>query len=123
MLKEENLSFGKIAKKFDEFAGSSGTKFIVNQKISEYGEIRELDIDRKNKRIFVSVMLKGENSVIDFKIEKYKFIKKEGKSFFVFDYAECNREWLDRVLKKHIAGKPLPIPEQHIDFLKDFIEE
>lgn len=67
--------FGKIIKSLDQLTGSAGIKLFINRQYGEYGKMIELKIDNKNKKVIASVLLKGESSPIEVRIDNYEIIR------------------------------------------------
>ena len=60
--------------------------------IAKYGAITSLRLDSANKKIQLSLTLKGENQPIDLEA-RYRVEKSRAGSILVIESAHCSREW------------------------------
>ena len=113
--------FSKVAKGLDRLTGSASTTFAINLLIGEYGKMIELRIDNKNQKVIASVVLKGESSPIEVRIDKYEIIKKDSSASVLVKDASSDKAWVDAVLKNFVIGKSFDVPADKIDFLDNFL--
>lgn len=111
----------RLAKGLDHLTGSASTKVAINQLIGEYGKMIELRIDNKNKTVIASVLLKGESSPIEVRIDKYEIIKNDSSASVLVKDASSDKAWLNAVLKNFVIGKSFDVPADKIDFIDDFL--
>lgn len=90
---------------------------ILSTKIQDYGEIVNLSIDSKRKKIMVEVLLKGENDTIQLKIDQYSLLDFGKKTYVTFDEVVTSREWLNVLIKEHL---PQFLPEKKIEIPPDY---
>ena len=111
----------KIAKGIDSLTGSYSTRYIINQIISEYGSIVNLEIDKNNKKIEVTLLLDGEILPVKIRIDKYDIRGRNGDPRIVLEKASADKAWVDTVMKNHVIGKPFNLPREHIEFVNEFL--
>jgi|SaaInlStandDraft_3_1057020.scaffolds.fasta_scaffold132514_1 hypothetical protein len=115
------MSLKSITAKFlDVVTGSGSTRYVINQKIGEYGKIVDLNIDKVQKKIDVVVQLKGEIMSIDIAIEKYSIEGGQSPKIFI-NKAHSNKPWVNAILRNHIVGKRFDLPGEHSDILDEFL--
>ena len=81
---------------------SALTKKYVNSKLKGYGEMVNLKVDSKNKKIELEVLLKGEKESIFINFEEYEVVRKDDSNYIKFKNVSASREWLE-VLIQDIA--------------------
>ena len=100
-LKNSTISF--LAKKF------------INNRIKEYGEMVNLKIDSKNKRIELDILLKGEKESIIIYIDKYEIVNKNDNNYIKFNKISSSREWISVLLNNLIVPNYAPKKMLEID--------
>ena len=85
-------------------------RFAINKKLRSIGEMTELSIDTKNKRVRVRLELLGEHQPIDVDILRYSLKEKGETTYITIEEATASREWLTVALRKFVVGQDLPIP-------------
>jgi hypothetical protein len=91
---------------------STVIKNIANGFMKKFGEIKELDINSKNKKIHLSVYLKGEKGDVIIDIGNYKISKIDDGYFIELYEVSANRYWIDALLNTFIYEKKFPIPQK-----------
>ena len=89
---------------------SKAAKAFVNERIKNYGQVRELSIDSKRRRIEVVCELKGEVSPIGVTIEKYHVEQKAGKTFIEVLDSSATRPWMQAAMRDHLHGRKFEVP-------------
>ncbi|MCI5157558.1 MAG: DUF697 domain-containing protein [Candidatus Electrothrix sp. AUS1_2] len=102
---------GKIITGLDRMTGSKSTMFAINKGISKYGRLSRLDIDRMNRKISASIILKGENTTIEIMLEDYAIKSKGISAGIVFYKAASDKEWLTEILRNFVIGEVFEIPK------------
>jgi hypothetical protein len=110
-----------ILSKMAAFGGGSLIVSLVNPRIRNYGEIQELNIDKKNKAIFLKLQLKGEPAPVELRIENYDILNSDDATKFVVRKASSDREWLDALLRDFVVGRENPVPAEYASYLRDFL--
>jgi len=85
-------------------------RFAINTKLRSIGEMTELSIDTKNKRVRVRLELLGEHQPIDVDILRYSLKDKGEMTYITIEEATASREWLTVALREFVVGQDLPIP-------------
>jgi hypothetical protein len=112
----------KIANSVDTFITRGAiTRSLINSQIKEYGEVIDLKIDNQAKTISLSVLLKGENSPINVKIEEYELKQDSGKSKITVKSANAERAWLNAALQNFVVGKSFKVPKNIEDYVNDLL--
>ena len=74
------------------------------------GQMTELLIDTKNKRVRARVELLGETEPIEVEILRYSLKEKGAATYITIEEATSSREWLTTALREFVVGQDLPIP-------------
>jgi len=90
-------------------------KKYINNLIDEYGEMVNLRIDSKNKKVSLNLLLKGEKENILVDIEEYEVIKKSDRTFIKFKRISSSREWIETLVSNIIIPNYAPNNKFEID--------
>ena len=82
------------------------------------GEMTELSIDTKKKRVRVRLELVGEKEPIEVEILRYNVESKGETTHVTIEEATASREWLAVALRKFIVGQDLTVPAKAGALLK-----
>ena len=74
------------------------------------GQMTELLIDTKNKRVRARLELLGEKEPIDVEILRYSLKEKGETTYITIEEATSSREWVTVALREFVVGQDLPIP-------------
>jgi hypothetical protein len=85
-------------------------RFAINTKLRSIGQMTELSIDTRNKRLRVRLELVGEHQPIDIDILRYSLKEKGETSYITVEEATASREWLTVALREFVVGHDFPIP-------------
>ena len=85
-------------------------RFATNTKLRSIGEMTELSIDTKTKRVRVRLELLGEKEPIEVEILRYTLKEKGAATYITIEEATSSREWLTVALREFIVGEDLAIP-------------
>lgn len=83
---------------------SMGAKMFLNKQLGEFGEVVDIDIDPKVRMASLLVVLKGELEKI--RLDVGYALEKDA---FVLERFRCEREWIELVLNRFLAGKRFDI--------------
>jgi hypothetical protein len=86
------------------------TRVAVNTKLRSIGEMTELYIDTKNKRVRVRLELLGEKDPIDVEVLRYSLKEKGETTYIIIEEVTSSREWLTAALREFVVGVDLAIP-------------
>jgi hypothetical protein len=85
-------------------------RIAINTKLRSIGEMTELYIDTKNKRVRVRLELLGEKEPVDIEILRYSLKGKGDATHITIEEATSSREWLTVALREFVVGQDLAIP-------------
>ena len=90
----------------------------INTKLRSIGDMTELSIDTKNKRVRVRLELLGEQEPIDVDILRYSLKEKGQSTYITIEEATSSREWVTAAMREFVVGQDLPIPAKASAVLK-----
>jgi hypothetical protein len=93
-------------------------RVAINTKLRGIGEMTELSIDTKTKRVRLRLELIGENEPIDIEITKYRLRSSERGAQLTIEGATASRQWLDVALQQFVIGETFPVPQKAEALLK-----
>ena len=85
-------------------------RVAINIKLRTIGQMTELSIDTKNKRVRVRLELLGEKEPIDVEILRYSLKEKGKTTCITIEEVTSSREWLTVALREFVVGQDLAIP-------------
>jgi hypothetical protein len=97
--------------KFKDIGISTLGKKFGNQFIKEYGEMLDLRLDSKNKKIELEILLKGELEPLKVDIGSYKIEQNGEKSYIILSEISTSREWINTLLEKFVQNKKFEISQ------------
>jgi hypothetical protein len=86
------------------------TRLAINTKLRGIGEMTELSIDTKKKRVRVRLELVGEKEPINVEIIRYSLKVKGESTRITIEEATSSRQWLTVALREFIIGQDLAVP-------------
>ena len=101
---------GKMAKSLKDGALAVGLKAYVNDKLKEYGEVLDCQIDTGRGRLTFRAMLRGEREAVEASVDRYD-IEHEGDEVYIAVRSfSTSREWITQLLNKLLIGRRFKIP-------------
>ena len=94
----------------DSATGNYLLRYVLNNKLKEFGMVTSILIDSKSKSITIEVELKGEDRPIRIKIKEYVIEPAGDGSLIKIGNISFSREWMDVVARKFLANAKLSIP-------------
>ena len=85
-------------------------RVAINTKLRSIGQMTELSIDTKNKRVRVRLELPGEKEPIDVEILRYTLKEKGETTCITIEEVTSSREWLTVALREFVVGQDLALP-------------
>jgi hypothetical protein len=85
-------------------------RVAINTKLRSIGQMTELSIDTKNKRVRVRLELLGEKEPIDVEILRYTLKEKDETTCITIEEVTSSREWLTVALREFVVGQDLALP-------------
>jgi hypothetical protein len=93
-------------------------RVALNTKLRGIGEMTELRIDTKTKRVRLRLELIGESSPIEIDVQRYTLRYTEQGAEIVIEQASASRTWLDVALQQFVIGQVFPVPAKAESLLK-----
>jgi hypothetical protein len=93
-------------------------RLAVNAQLRSIGEMTELSIDTKKRRVRVRLELVGEKEPIEIEILRYNVKSKGETTHISIEEATASREWLAVALREFIVGQDLTVPAKAGALLK-----
>lgn len=113
--------FNKIKKSVRELKDNALSLAITktcNYYIKEFGEMLKFDLDSQNKKIYLDLMLKGEQESLKVEIKDYEIIVDNDKAYITFKSVVTSREWINTVVETFLKdNKKVEIPKQYVKLL------
>ena len=85
-------------------------RVAINTKLRSIGQMTELSIDTKNKRVRLRLELLGEKEPIDVEILRYSLKGKGETTRITIEEVSSSREWLTLALREFVVGQDLALP-------------
>jgi hypothetical protein len=85
----------------------------LNKSIQRYGSMLDFRLNTVDKSVFLSILLKGEQSPVEIRVSQYALTRSnEGQLFLEIDEksVETSREWLTRLVQDKIAHRKFAVP-------------
>jgi len=98
--------FGRMK---DSALGMALKKF-VNERLGEYGEVRDIKVDTKANKITLHAMLRGERELVTASVERYELDREGDDVYIVLRSFSTSRQWLTLLLSKLMTGKRYKVP-------------
>jgi len=96
-------------------------KIAINTQIEKYGKLSQLSLNSKEKSLIMTLEMRGEDTPIEIKINKY-IISQEGEKFFIqVQDIQISRLWLFTIAKDYLEYKKFKIPNKYTKIIKTFI--
>jgi hypothetical protein len=93
-------------------------RVAINKWLNSIGEMTELSIDTKNKRIWIRLELVGESEPIEIQILRYNLKTEGGTAHITIEEIAASREWLTAALNEFVVGQNIPIPPKAVALLR-----
>ena len=85
-------------------------RVAINTNLRSIGQMTELSIDTKNKRVCVRLELLEEKELIDVEILRYSLKEKGETTYITIEEVTSSREWLTVALREFVVGQDLALP-------------
>ena len=100
---------------------SVALKAMLTSKVGKYLLNHELTINSEQRKMSMTLLLKGESSKLEVEISEYTFAQENGKTYFVFNSFSASREWLDDFAQDHLLGRRFKIPDKFAPLVSRFL--
>lgn len=94
----------------------------ANKKLKGIAKLTDFSVNIDDSRLYVQVILAGEEEVLDVLLEKFTIINVDGGCRLAIQQVKSNRIWLDTVLNKAILGREFPVPEAQAELVQQLFE-
>ncbi|MBF0197368.1 MAG: hypothetical protein HQL32_06640 [Planctomycetes bacterium] len=96
-----------------------GARQLLNRKIRDFGTIEELKVDLRRRRIYLSVLLKGEENCLHITCDNVSLkAVPQGGGTMVIHSASSSREWVNSILNSFVLGKDFYLPQDIMQVLR-----
>jgi len=97
---------------------SKGAKIAINSQVKEYGKMLKLDLDSKNKKLTMEVMLEGEKELLYVEVSRYELCEEKGQFILKVYGVHTSRAWINTLAAAHLEGRSFEIPAEYAKLLK-----
>jgi len=95
-----------------DYLASRATRRLVAGRIDRYGELLDLRIHSKERRIRVEVLPKGESEPVHVEITRYLIVDDgNGGLRMLIKEVTSSREWVHNLLVDYVIDMPIPLPK------------
>jgi len=99
-------------------AVSMAIEKTVNYKIQEFGKMLKFNLDSKNKKMSLEIMLDGEKEELHVEVNNYMIHEEDEKSYLVAENITTSRAWINTVAAQYLSGQKFEIPTEYVKILK-----
>ncbi|SEQ75605.1 hypothetical protein SAMN04488038_11092 [Solimonas aquatica] len=103
---------GRMAKSVKDGALAVGLRAYVNDKLKEYGEVLDCQIDTSKNTLSLRAQLRGDPQPVSATIKRYELEREDGEVYFSIKAVETSREWVTLLLNKLLIGRRFKIPSK-----------
>jgi|SRR5271157_411703 hypothetical protein len=104
------MTFKRILQKPIDAILSAVAKRYADKQLLGIGSIAAFSLNSMEKKVSVSLDLKGEKETIRLDVLKYDILKEGRKFYFVAKELSSSREWIEVVAKTYLQEKRMEIP-------------
>ena len=101
---------GAIAKGMKDGALGLAIKAYINDRLRDYGDVKDCSVDTRKSRIEIKALLKGDKDPITAAVEKYELVREEGEVYAVLRSFSSSKPWLTLLLTKLFTNKRFKLP-------------
>jgi len=113
--------FNKLLYRAKDSSLSLGIKKVINMKIKNFGNVSKLNLDTKNKKIYLDVNLKGEEKTLELTANSYFFKEEKDKYYLVISDVTSSRKWLTIVFKTYMDKQEIEVPKEYMKVIEAVI--
>lgn len=103
---------GRMAKSIKDGALAVGIKAYVNDRLGDYGEVLDCQIDTHHSKLTFRALLRGERDPVDAAVDRYEVERDGGDVYIVVRSFSTSREWITLLINKLLVGKRFKIPSK-----------
>jgi hypothetical protein len=101
---------GKLAKGVKDGALGLAVKAFLNDRLRDFGEVLDCQVDTGASKITLRAMLKGEKEPITASVERYELEREGNDRYATLRSFSSSRPWLTLLLTKLFTGKRYRLP-------------
>src|SRR5690606_20178654 len=95
-------------------AGASiAIEHLLAKQLEPYGELKELRLNSRERKVHLEVLLKGELHSLGVDVLDYELQSAADQDYIVLKRVVDSREWVTELLRNFVVGRRHPIPHQH----------
>jgi hypothetical protein len=110
-------SLGKAFSSAKDRAVEASAKAFLERKLSNFGQIQQLQMDTRARSASITVLLKGEVTPISIQVYDYEIIQRDGASWIRINKVTASREWMGAALQEYVVGQQFKLPSGVSGFL------
>lgn len=108
---------GRIAKGVKEGALAIALKHYVNDKLGDYGEVLDVDLDTGANKITARALLKGDRDPVTASVTRYEISRDGEDCYATLKSFSSSRAWLTLLLTKLFTDKRYKLPRRVANML------
>lgn len=102
--------FQRLAKGMKDGALAIALRAFLNERLKEFGEVLECDVDTGRSRISVRALLKGERDPLTVAVERYELTTEDEQLYATLRSFSSSRPWVSLLLTKVLTGRRYKLP-------------
>lgn len=101
---------GAIAKGMKDGALGLAIKAYINDRLRDFGDVKDCSVDTAKGRIEIKALLKGDKETITAAVEKYELVREGNDLYAVLRSFSSSKPWLTLLLTKLFTNKRYKLP-------------
>lgn len=85
--------------------------------MGRYGNVLDIRLDSRDRRIEIDMLLKGESAPVSIRIENYEIVSEGQRHFITCSDIQVSREWMRMLAHDLILGRRFEIPSKYARLL------
>jgi hypothetical protein len=114
------MSWGKRIANVLNQAKDAGASMAIEKwlarELAEYGELTALDINSREKKLELTILLKGETDPVQLHVDRYELVDHQGRASLRVQEVRASRPWLQSLFRNFLVGAAIPIPAQYAKY-------
>ncbi|MFH1940740.1 MAG: hypothetical protein ABIL68_01455 [bacterium] len=106
----------KFAKNYPDLT----IKPFLNRQLKGIGEVRTVVLESENRKISITLSLKGEEEEVLIEMRDYIVSDKEGRVSIQFGGFASNREWVEAAANRYLKDREFVLPEG-LGYIRDIL--
>lgn len=99
-----------MARGLKDQALASSLKAYLNRRFREYGQATVCAVDTVNRRIALTVLLRGERDAVTLTVERYELLRGTDTIYLVPYTITSSRAWLSLLIERLFNERRLRLP-------------